>query len=915
MATQLKDSRILRKTVLVAAWALCSGLIPGSAQAASSVAYQISAPTAAPYVALTGGTVLNGVDRYTGARVDLPFPVQFYGTSYSSVVVSLHGYAAFMGDDSETFNYGIPHAVTYAPTTFIAPWWDSLTVSSTTQLRHQTTGVPPSRVWTLEWRDVAPYDTNVGKFSFQLKIYESTSQIRFAYGSTTPNSAGASVGIQGKLSDGLSALGCTTSSTGACKPTDFPINSAIDVFLPPDLQISSVAGEETGYAGVSFRTSAVVRNTGGRDAKNVRVRFHLSTDAKFDGADPVIGTSDPLDLAFMGERLVSALGTIPGSATPGSYFIFGSVDPDGAITELDDTNNVSLPSGATVGSPTPDLMPASISAPTDTKTPGSTINLDRTIVNRGNAAVTVSTKYTYFLSDNAVVSLSDRVLGTAKTLATLAAGATSTVADSVVLPSDLTPGRFWVGVCVDYDASNGGAGTVAEISEVNNCAAAPGGFVVDTGTVAVLTRTLPGASQYAPYGLHLEAAGGTGEYVWSLSAGLLPPGMALAKNGDLLGTPSGTGSFSFEAKVTSGTNQATAQFSLSVTDSKLPLAIVDQDLPSAEVGRAYEAFLVAVGGKPPYVWTLKADTRLPLGLALSADGRIEGRAAEVAEVPFSVELRDSSGTQAAKDLRLRAVTPTALRVASTALSTAFLGREYLQPLRAAGGSPPYQWSVLKFQKLAETPFEKPEPVRSAFPPNFGILVQPDDSGGSSLSGVPSSAGLFALTLRLQDNAGNDQITTIPFRVSYENALALMTTALPDAFSGQAYQVKLTHNGSADDSVQFSIPCAYQVDVSLRDWTCQSLPVTQQTPPGVTLNPDGTLSGIPGDLSDDKPLLYTFMVKVTDNKGRQDLRSLSIKLRNDFEPKGKGCSGTGLPPSALLMGVAALALRLGRRRQG
>ena len=86
--------------------------------------------------------------------------------------------------------------------------------------------------------------------------------------------------------------------------------------------------------------------------------------------------------------------------------------------------------------------------------------------------------------------------------------------------------------------------------------------------------------------------------------------------------------FSLGVKVSSGGAEAEASLQLSVTPANLPLAIVDQELPVAEFGRSYTARLVAVGGKPPYVWTLKPDTRLPIGLALASDGRIEGRASE-----------------------------------------------------------------------------------------------------------------------------------------------------------------------------------------------------------------------------------------------------------------------------------------------
>jgi uncharacterized protein (TIGR03382 family) len=58
-------------------------------------------------------------------------------------------------------------------------------------------------------------------------------------------------------------------------------------------------------------------------------------------------------------------------------------------------------------------------------------------------------------------------------------------------------------------------------------------------------------------------------------------------------------------------------------------------------------------------------------------------------------------------------------------------------------------------------------------------------------------------------------------------------------------------------------------------------------------------------------LYTFLVKLTDRHGRQDIRSLSIKLRNDYQPKG-GCATGAVGPEVILSLMALLAVR---RRRG
>ena len=95
------------------------------------------------------------------------------------------------------------------------------------------------------------------------------------------------------------------------------------------------------------------------------------------------------------------------------------------------------------------------------------------------------------------------------------------------------------------------------------------------------------------------------------------------------------------------------------------------------------------------------------------------------------------------------------------------------------------------------------------------------------------------------------------------------------------------------------------------FTCAAVDPKQSIPPGLVLEADGTIKGTPTG----EPGNYAFLVKVSDDTGRQDVRSLSIKVRPDWKlEKTGGCSGTGLDPAGLSVLLAAgLALRLRRRR--
>jgi len=75
-------------------------------------------------------------------------------------------------------------------------------------------------------------------------------------------------------------------------------------------------------------------------------------------------------------------------------------------------------------------------------------------------------------------------------------------------------------------------------------------FTVNAPSITVTPATVPGGQVAVAYSQSLSASGGSGGYTYSLSAGALPPGLALSSAGGLSGTPSAAGSYSFTVKAT-----------------------------------------------------------------------------------------------------------------------------------------------------------------------------------------------------------------------------------------------------------------------------------------------------------------------------------------------------------------------------
>ncbi|MBZ5736266.1 putative Ig domain-containing protein [Nocardioides sp. TRM66260-LWL] len=104
--------------------------------------------------------------------------------------------------------------------------------------------------------------------------------------------------------------------------------------------------------------------------------------------------------------------------------------------------------------------------------------------------------------------------------------------------------------------------------------------------------------------VRFAATGGTAPYAWSSTG--LPPGLALAADGTLTGTPRTAGDLLVPVRVQDADGAtATALWPLRVVPR---LALRPTRLPAGRAGSAYRVTLVATGGLPSLRWRVRAPT-------------------------------------------------------------------------------------------------------------------------------------------------------------------------------------------------------------------------------------------------------------------------------------------------------------------
>jgi hypothetical protein len=343
--------------------------------------------------------------------------------------------------------------------------------------------------------------------------------------------------------------------------------------------------------------------------------------------------------------------------------------------------------------------------------------------------------------------------------------------------------------------------------------------VVSSSLVLSITTpgTLPVASVGAAYSQLFNASNGTPPYQWSAPQGV-PSGMSLNQStGALTGTPTLAGVFTFPIQVTDA-NRTVATLNVSLTIAPQPLTITTAaPLFNGTVGTPYAQTFSASGGKPPYSWSIVSGSAG--GLILDpTSGVLRNTPQNAGTFSFTVQVTDSAGVKALQDYSVAIGAPALTLTAGAPLAQASVGVTYSQklPLAAAGGSQPYTWTL----------------AAGSVP---GLTF---DARNVVLSGVPTLAGTYSITIQVADAAGLVASKSLSLTVLPSALTITSVRQLPDA----------SFNGS------FSQQLAASGGVPPYSWSANGLPA------GLTLDAaSGLISGIPNAAGG-----FSFAVTVNDS---------------------------------------------------
>jgi hypothetical protein len=228
------------------------------------------------------------------------------------------------------------------------------------------------------------------------------------------------------------------------------------------------------------------------------------------------------------------------------------------------------------------------------------------------------------------------------------------------------------------------------------------------------------------------ASGGTAPLTWALDSGSLPPGLSIASDGTLSGNPTTAGTYKFVLRATdSATPAQTATQSFTVMVETAP-TITTTSLPDGRTGVIYIYSLEATGGTPPYSWTSGSvcSPDCP-GLTMQEFGALSGAPRNPGTYTIKAQMQDRMGIRAEKELTLT-ILPGPLVTPAISMDPFKVGVKSWDSITAYGGTPPYTFAL----------------AAGTLPP--GLTLQ-NLSGSGYISGVPTVAGTYTLTVQVSDS--------------------------------------------------------------------------------------------------------------------------------------------------------------------
>ncbi|MGJ5815105.1 beta strand repeat-containing protein [Paludibaculum fermentans] len=243
-------------------------------------------------------------------------------------------------------------------------------------------------------------------------------------------------------------------------------------------------------------------------------------------------------------------------------------------------------------------------------------------------------------------------------------------------------------------------------------------------TITLPGTVLPDGTQNEAYpGAQITTSGGVAPFSFTLDKGVLPTGLTLATDGSIAGTPTNSGDFSFDVKVTDGNGvSSTGTYSIRVF---AVLSVSPATLPDGLLLQDYTAQLSVSGGAPGYIFEV-ASGSLPDGILFNA-GNFHGAPTKAGSFDFGIKVTDSRQRTTTKQYNITVGGGPTINIQGTP-PAGVVGFPYVANFSTQGGHQPFRWSFT-----------------GNLPPGLSM-----NANTGAITGIPGAPGIYSFVVRIDD---------------------------------------------------------------------------------------------------------------------------------------------------------------------
>ncbi|MEK6285730.1 MAG: putative Ig domain-containing protein [Acidobacteriota bacterium] len=342
-------------------------------------------------------------------------------------------------------------------------------------------------------------------------------------------------------------------------------------------------------------------------------------------------------------------------------------------------------------------------------------------------------------------TLPNGVVGTPYSQTVSAVGGTAPFTFTVssgALPSGLTLNAT-TGVISGTPTAAGTFNFTITATDANSCPGSRPYSIMMAGApgcpvITVNPATLPPGVIGTPYSQTVSATGGTAPFTFAVSSGALPNGLTLnATTGIISGTPTTAGQFSFTISATDA-NGCPGSRPYSIVIPVVPICpfitVNPATLPAGVIGTPYSQTISAIGGTPPFTFTVSSGFLPPVLTLNATTGVISGTPTTAGQFSFTITATDANGCPGSRAYTIGIPSGPncpVISVSPATLPPGVVGTFYSQTVAASGGTAPFTFTVSS----------------GGLPP--GLTLNP---ATGVISGTPTAAGTFNFTITATDSS-------------------------------------------------------------------------------------------------------------------------------------------------------------------